>query len=83
MLRGNIRGTDTLSNRHMSLDKPTRNKMMTAAPAKKEYHFAGNGIWHNRTILAETIEEATKLWLEQRELISTPARLEKAEEGVQ
>lgn len=36
--------------------------MMAAPPIKKEYHFAGAGIWHNLTVLAENIEEATGIW---------------------
>jgi hypothetical protein len=74
----------------MSIDKPARNKMMTAAPTQKEYHFSGDGIWHNMTVLAETIEEATKRWLEKRQAIntataaplSTPTSSSSAAEGV-
>ena len=54
----------------MSLDAPEQKKMMTAPPAKKEFHFAGGNIWRNLTILAENIEEATKEWLAKRKLIS-------------
>jgi hypothetical protein len=54
----------------MSLDGPERNKMMAAAPVKKEFHFAGGGIWRNATILAETAEEAEKLWHETKQLIN-------------
>jgi len=54
----------------MSLDEPQQNKMMTAPPAKKEFHFAGAGIWRNATILADTIEEAEKLWHETKQLIN-------------
>ena len=57
----------------MSLDEPQRNKMMQAAPAKKEFHFAGGGVWRNATIVAETIEEAQKLWHATKQLISAPS----------
>jgi hypothetical protein len=57
----------------MSLDQPPQDKMMTAPPAKKEFHFAGGGIWRNATILADTIEEAQKLWHATKQLISPPA----------
>jgi hypothetical protein len=56
----------------MSLDQPPQDKMMTAPPAKKEFHFAGGGIWHNLTIHAEHIEDATKQWLSSRKLINPP-----------
>jgi len=63
--------------------------MMEAAPAKKEFHFPGGGIWHNGTIWASTIEEAEKLWHSTKRLInpstnevaqSTPAEAEEPEE---
>jgi len=69
------------------LESPPNDKMMKAPPAKKEYHFSGDGIFHNLTILAENIEEATKQWLETRHLInppveqSTPAPEKEPEEG--
>jgi hypothetical protein len=53
----------------MSLDAPQKNKMMTAAPEKKEFHFSGDGIFHNLTILAENMEAATKEWLTTRQPI--------------
>ena len=56
----------------MSLDQPQQNKMMTAPPAKKAFHFSGDGIYHNLSILADNIEEATKEWLAKRQLINTP-----------
>ena len=57
----------------MSLDNnDIQNKMMQAAPSKKEFHFAGGGIWRNATILAETIEEAEKLWHATKQLIAVP-----------
>jgi hypothetical protein len=55
----------------MSLDEDTiRNTAIQTPPAKKEFHFAGGGIWKNATILADTIEEAEKLWHETKQLIS-------------
>lgn len=56
----------------MSLDEPQKNKMMQTPPAKKEFHFSGEGIWHNLTILAEHIEDATEQWLAKRQLINPP-----------
>ena len=56
----------------MSLDQPQQNKMMTEAPAKKEFHFAGSGIWRNATIFADTIEEAQALWHATKQLINAP-----------
>jgi hypothetical protein len=57
----------------MSLDQPQQNKMMTAPPAKKAFHFSGDGIYHNLSIIAENIEEATKEWLAKRQLINAPS----------
>jgi hypothetical protein len=57
----------------MSIESPERNKMMTGAPVQKEFHFAGEGVWHNLTILANHIEDATKQWLSSRKLINLPA----------
>lgn len=54
----------------MSLDQPQQNKMMTGAPDKKEFHFSGDGIWHNSAIVAETREEAEKLWHAAKQLIN-------------
>jgi hypothetical protein len=55
----------------MSLDETTiKNKAIQTPPAKKEFHFAGGGVWRNATILAETIEEAEKLWHATKQLIS-------------
>jgi hypothetical protein len=56
----------------MSIDQPERNKMMTGAPAKKEFHFAGDGVFHNLTVIAENMEEATREWLKIRRLIAVP-----------
>ena len=50
--------------------------MMTVAPAKKLFHFAGSGIWHNATIYAETIEEAEKLWHATKQLINPAPGIE-------
>jgi hypothetical protein len=59
----------------MSFDETDiSNKMTTSAPAKKEYHFSGDGIYHNLTILASNIEEATKAWLERRKVLPSSDR---------
>jgi hypothetical protein len=56
----------------MSLDdQQISNKMMTGAPEKKEFHFAGGGIWHNLTVVAKDIEEATKEWIAKRRAVSS------------
>ena len=44
--------------------------MMTEAPDKKEFHFSGDGIWHNKTILAETREEAERIWHSVKQLVN-------------
>ena len=46
----------------MSLDQPPQNKMMTAPPAKKGFHFASDGLHFAEFIEAETIEEATEIY---------------------
>ena len=65
----------------MSLDAPQQNKMMTEPPAKKEFHFAGGGIWRNATIYADTIEEAQKLWHATKQFIN-PGGAEPAQQPV-
>jgi hypothetical protein len=72
----------------MSLDGPPNDKMMSAPPVKKAFHFSGDGIWHNLTVEAENIEEATKEWLVKRRLInapeqSTPAQQEEPKSELQ
>ena len=44
--------------------------MMTEAPDKKEFHFSGDGIWRNKAILAETREEAEKIWHSAKQLVN-------------
>ena len=44
--------------------------MMTDAPDKKEFHFSGDGIWRNKAILAETREEAEKIWHSVKQLVN-------------
>lgn len=57
----------------MTFDQPQRDKMMKAAPAKKQFHFSGDGIYHNMMVLADDLDDATKQWLEKRQLIDAPA----------
>jgi hypothetical protein len=73
----------------MSLDKPTRNKMMQAAPVQKEFHFASDGIYHAMAVQADSIEQATEIYHRTKQPInapeqspSTPAQ-EEAKEDVQ
>ena len=49
------------------------NKMVTEAPDKKEFHFSGDGIWRNKAIIAETREEAEKIWHSVKQLVN-PAK---------
>jgi uncharacterized SAM-binding protein YcdF (DUF218 family) len=46
----------------MSLDAPHKNKMMQAAPAKKGFHFASDGIHLAEFIEAASIEEAAEIY---------------------
>lgn len=46
----------------MSLDAPNANKMMTAPPAKKEFHFAATTEHFAEVVLALTIEEAEAIY---------------------
>jgi hypothetical protein len=46
----------------MSLDQPDKNKMMTAPPAKKEFHFAGTLEHFAEVVYAATIEEAEAIY---------------------
>lgn len=56
----------------MSLDAP-QNKMMTAPPAKKGYHFAATAEYLAEFIEAETIQEAEALYHKVKRLIVPPA----------
>lgn len=47
----------------MALEGPGRNKMMTAAPAKKEFHFPGNEEYFAATIYAADYREAVDIYL--------------------
>jgi hypothetical protein len=77
----------------MSLDQPAKNKMMTSAPAKKEFHFAATAEHYAEVIYAESIQEAEQIYQNVRRLIkpavaSEPAPLStaapvQAEEDVQ
>jgi len=57
----------------MSIEKPPRDTMMKAPPAKKSYHFSGDGVWEAQSILASSIEEAEKTWRETRTLVGGKA----------
>jgi len=54
----------------MSLDAPQKNKMMTAPPAKKGFHFASDGLHLAEFIEAETIKEAEAIYHEIKRLIT-------------
>jgi hypothetical protein len=60
----------------MSLEQPPKNKMMQAAPTKKEFHFAATTEHFAEVIYAATIEEAEAQYHQVKRLISplsTPA----------
>ena len=42
----------------------------------KEFHFSGSAKYLPMTITAATREDAEKIWLEKRELVDKPARVE-------
>jgi hypothetical protein len=69
----------------MTLDFPSNDKMIRESTGKQPFHFSGDGIYHNLTIFAETIEVATHEWLAKRQLIeqSTPAAEPSQESEVQ
>lgn len=55
------------------MNKPPSATMITSAPkAKGVWHFSGDGVFKNRSIEAETIGEARKIWLATREPVSLP-----------
>jgi hypothetical protein len=58
----------------MSLDQPQRNKMMQAAPAKKEFFFAPTAEHLAEVVLADTLEEATETYHRVKRLINQPAQ---------
>lgn len=70
----------------MSIDQPPQNKMMTAPPVKKGFHFASDGIHAAAYIEAHTIEEAEntyhriKLKLSDRPTLIVGASLDSAPE---
>jgi hypothetical protein len=57
----------------MSLDQPQKNKMMTAPPVKKGFHFASDGIYLAEFIEAQTIEEAEAIYHQTKRLIAQPS----------
>jgi len=69
----------------MTLDFPSSDKMIHDSAAKKPFHFSGDGVYHNLTIFAETIEDAARQWLAKRQPIeqSTPAAEPPQESEVQ
>ncbi len=41
--------------------------------AKKVFHFAGDGVWYAKSIIAATIEEAEKIWHATKVPITPPS----------
>jgi hypothetical protein len=71
----------------MSLDQPQKNKMMTAPPAKKEFHFPATPEHLAEVVYADTIEEATETYHKVKRFINPPAQSTapgaKEDEGVE
>jgi hypothetical protein len=57
----------------MAFDIPPKNKMMTAPPIKKGFHFASDGLHLAEYIEAATIEEATAIYHKIKRLIAPAA----------
>lgn len=58
----------------MSFDKnDISNKMMTGAPAKKEFHFTATAEHLAEVVYAETTEEAEQIYHKVKRLINTHA----------
>ena len=52
-------------------EKPIQNKMMQAAPVKKEFHFAATAEHYAEVVYAATIQEAENLYHNVKRPIST------------
>jgi len=46
----------------MSLDKPTKNKMIATPPSKKGFHFASDGVYEAMYVEAASIGEAETIY---------------------
>jgi hypothetical protein len=57
----------------MSIDQPPKNKMMTAAPAKKEFHFAATAEHLSEVVYAHAIQEAEEIYHRVKRLINQPS----------
>jgi|GEM_PF-6926271 len=53
----------------MSIDEPQKNKMMEAAPAKKQFFFAATAEHLAEVVYAETIQEAETIYQRVRRFI--------------
>ncbi len=53
----------------MSLDKPTKNKMMQAPPSKKGFHFASDGVHEAMFVEAASTEEAEAIYHNTKKLL--------------
>lgn len=72
----------------MALDTPPQNKMMQAAPAKKQFFFSPTSEHYAELVYADTIEEAERLYHKMKRLIfpllsTTPETSKGQQEGVQ
>jgi hypothetical protein len=56
----------------MSLDEPQQNKMMTAPPAKKEFHFAATATHYAAVVYADTTAEAEVIYHQIKRAIGMP-----------
>jgi hypothetical protein len=56
----------------MALEKPASNKMMTAPPVKKEFHFAATAEHYAELVYAETIQEAEAIYHKVKRPLAAP-----------
>jgi hypothetical protein len=64
----------------MALETPPSNKMMTAAPTKKEFYFAATAEHLAEVIYAATIQEAEATYHRVKRLINPPLSTPEPEE---
>ena len=61
----------------------SNNKMIASAPSSKlalrEYHFAGEGVYHPQTVLASSLEGATEMHIKTRRPYVVPVKVVETE----
>jgi hypothetical protein len=55
-------------------DEPEKVTIRAVSVIKNEYHFPGSGIFKPLSVVATTIEEATKIWRDRREPVQVSER---------